>query len=105
MALSLKKDATKTFNLILHFVDLIRHFNKLPVLETACGHSYESRNSRFSESNDVKMMSSTYQRSTVSGLSTGDGSIMATLRCRHTLSDTETKLHTATFQRGASGPV
>ena len=54
MALSLKKDATKTFNLILHFVDLIRHFNKLPVLETACGDLYESRNSRFSESNDVK---------------------------------------------------
>ena len=54
MALSLKKDATKTFNLILHFVDLIRHFNKLPVLETACGDLYESRNSRFFESNDVK---------------------------------------------------
>ena len=79
----LKKDATKTFNLILHFVDLIRHFNKLPVLETACGHSYESRNSRFSESNDVKMRISTHQRSTVSGLSTGDGSIMATRRCLH----------------------
>ena len=54
LALSLKKDATRTFNLILHFVDLIRHFNKLPVLETACGHLYGSHNSRLSESNDVK---------------------------------------------------
>ena len=83
-----------------HLVDLIRHFNKLsppemvtldwrfimnyklPVLEPTCGHLYESRNSRFSESNVVKNRGSLHT-STVSRLSTGDGSIMATRRCLH----------------------
>ena len=83
-----------------HLVDLIRHFNKLsppemvtldwrfimnyklPVLEPTCGHLYESRNSRFSESNVVKNRGSLHI-STVSRLSTGDGSIMATRRCLH----------------------